>query len=236
MNKKIVFLKYMMKKNYEEILNIHNELFMSLLRKKEENSISDIAGYLLFVEYNNHIYTIGKNGKKKDNLLVNKDFLKKINATIYKTDRGGDITYHGPGQLVVYPILDMNYFFIDIHKYLRLLEEIIICILKNEYNLNGIREKGKTGVWYLNKEKKIEKICSIGIKISRWITMHGFAFNINTNLKYFDYIIPCGIHNIKMTSLKKILKKNKDISIIKIKNMIEKYFKKIFKIEYFKKN
>ncbi|WP_185869866.1 lipoyl(octanoyl) transferase LipB [Blattabacterium cuenoti] len=233
MKKKILFFEDLGKKKYEDTWIYQKKLFNKIIQKKI-NKISSIeAGYLLFVEHY-HVYTIGKNGKKDKHLLVTLDFLEKINATICKTDRGGDITYHGPGQLIVYPILNMDYFFTDIHKYLRFLEEVIIHFLCKNYGIKGEREKGKTGVWLLDN-KKSRKICAIGIRISRWVTMHGFALNVNTNLKYFDYIVPCGIYNKEVTSLKKELKKN-NISFNEVKYMVKKSFQEIFDVEFINKN
>ncbi|AWU45952.1 lipoyl(octanoyl) transferase LipB [Blattabacterium punctulatus] len=233
MKKKILFFEDLGKKEYKETWKYQKILFDDIIQKKVKNIFfhnnkKEIAGYLLFVEHP-HVYTIGKNGKNK-HLLVSSDFLKKIDATFYQTDRGGDITYHGPGQLVVYPILNMDYFFTDIHKYLRLLEEVIIHFLKN-YGIKGEREKGKTGVWLKKKNGKYKKICSIGIRMSRWVTMHGFAINVNTDLRYFDYIIPCGIFNKEVTSLEKELK-NK-ISFSDTKYLVKKSFQEIFNVKFF---
>ncbi|WP_185882625.1 lipoyl(octanoyl) transferase LipB [Blattabacterium cuenoti] len=227
---KILFFEDLGKKEYQETWQYQKTLFNQLLKQKKlKKKLYDYnsVGYLLFVEHP-HVYTIGKNGNHK-NLLVSYDFLNKIGIPIYETDRGGDITYHGPGQLVIYPILDMDYFFPDIHKYLRCLEIMIIHFLKY-YGIKGQILQGKTGVWLLNENSgKIKKICSIGIRMSRWVTMHGIAININTNLRYFDHIIPCGIKNKKMTSLKEELKQE-HMSFSEAKNIVKQSFKKIFQV------
>jgi len=160
------------------------------------------------------VYTLGKNGNET-NLLVNEKYLKSRGADFYKINRGGDITYHGPGQIVGYPILDLENFFTDIHKYLRFLEEAVILTLK-DYGLNPMRSKGETGVWFDVGTKKARKICALGVKSSRWVTMHGFAFNINPNLSYFKNIIPCGI-NKQVTSLEKELGQQININNVKLK-------------------
>ncbi|WP_185883149.1 lipoyl(octanoyl) transferase LipB [Blattabacterium cuenoti] len=223
MDKKKLVFEDLGKKEYEKTWNYQKKLFNNMIKRKHYSSKE--VGYILFVEHHHHVYTIGKNGNKKTNLLVSSDFLKKKQVSFYHIDRGGDITYHGPGQLIVYPILDLEYFFKDIHKYLRFLEEVIIHFLWSNYKIHGIREKGKTGVW-LNNQKKI---CAMGIRISRWITMHGFALNVNTNLNYFNYIIPCGIQNRKVTSLKEFFKKK--VSFHEVKYQIKKSFEKIFNVD-----
>ena len=158
----------------------------------------ETPNYLLFVEHP-HVYTLGKSGDF-ENLLVTEDYLKEIDATFYKINRGGDITYHGPGQIVGYPILDLENFFTDIHKYLRLLEEMVILTLK-DYGITSERSKGETGVWLDVGTPFARKICAMGVRASRWVTMHGFALNVNTNLGYFDNMIPCGIKGKAVTSL-----------------------------------
>ncbi|WP_185860967.1 lipoyl(octanoyl) transferase LipB [Blattabacterium cuenoti] len=231
MKKKILFFEDLGQKEYQETLKYQTRLFYDIIQNKVNNIPSKKAGYFLFVEHP-HVYTIGKNGKKDKHLLVSSDFLKKKNISVYQTDRGGDITYHGPGQLIGYPILNMDYFFTDIHKYLRLLEEVIIHFLWKNYEIKGERKEGKTGVWFHVKNGKSRKICAIGIRMSRWVTMHGFALNINTDLQYFNHIIPCGIDNQEVTSLKKELKKN-DISFQEVKSMVKKSFQEIFDVKFF---
>lgn len=157
--------------------------------------------HLLFCEHP-HVYTLGKSGHES-HLLANDEYLKQIGATYHRINRGGDITYHGPGQLVGYPILDLDNFFTDIHRYMRLLEEAIILTV-NEYGINAGRIEGLTGVW-LNDEKGERKICAMGVKASRWVTMHGFALNVNTDLRYFQHIVPCGIADKAVTSMQQEL-------------------------------
>lgn len=182
--------------------------------------------YLLFVEHP-HVYTLGKSGDE-NNLLVSDSFLKSIHATYYKINRGGDITYHGPGQLVVYPILDLENFFTDIHKYLRLLEETIIKILI-DYGIEAGRSGGETGVWLDADTKKARKICAIGVHCSRWVTKHGLAFNVNADLNYFNHIVPCGITDKAVTSLDKELGRAVDMKEVKQKFI--NYFSEIFECE-----
>jgi lipoyl(octanoyl) transferase len=183
--------------------------------------------YLLFVEHP-HVYTLGKSGDEK-NLLLNEEELSKKEATYYKINRGGDITYHGPGQLVAYPILDLDNFFTDIHKYLRLLEETIILTLK-EYGIESGRSKGETGVW-LDAENplKARKICAMGVRCSRWVTMHGWGFNVNSNLDYFNNIIPCGIQDKAVTSLNKEL--GREVDMAEIKEKLRRNFESLFECE-----
>jgi lipoyl(octanoyl) transferase len=170
-----------------------------LNKNKETQEIEPTKNHLIFCEHP-HVYTMGKSGKEK-NLLLNQEELSKRKIDYYKINRGGDITYHGPGQLVGYPIIDLENFFTDIHNYLRLLEEAIILTL-NEYNVTAGRIDGLTGVWVDHENPLLaRKICAMGVKCSRWVTMHGFAFNVNTDLSYFDNIIPCGIDDKSVTSL-----------------------------------
>ncbi len=176
---------------------------------------------LLFVEHP-HVYTLGKSGNRK-HLLKNLAELKQIDAEFIPNDRGGDITYHGPGQIVGYPILNLDRYFTDIHKYLRLLEETIIRVC-SEFGLNAGRVEGLTGVWTEGK-----KICAMGIRCSRWVTMHGFALNVNTDLNYFNHIIPCGIHNKSVTSLSEMT--GKYINEQKVKDMILNHFSDLFDAE-----
>ena len=184
------------------------------IKSKNRNQGTNIVteNYLIFCEHP-HVYTLGNSGNK-ENLLVNESYLKSRGASFYKTNRGGDITYHGPGQIVGYPIFDLDNFFNDISKYLRFLEESIILTLK-EYGLNGERSKGETGVWLDVGKSNARKICALGVKTSRWVSMHGFAFNINTDLSYFENIIPCGINDKKVTSLEKEIGEKIDIKQVK---------------------
>ena len=203
-------------KRFNEILNVKKN-------NRKENRQDTTLSYLLFCEHP-HVYTLGKSGDE-NNLLVNEDYLKSRGATFYKINRGGDITYHGPGQIVAYPILDLDNFFTDIHKYLRLLEEIVILTLK-EYGIVGTRSEGETGVWLDVGTPFARKICALGVRASRWVTMHGFAFNINTDLSYFDHIVPCGIQEKGVTSLAKELGKEMDIELVKEK--IKIHFQNLF--------
>jgi len=201
---------------YSKCLSYQEKLFSKVLTTKSSNrkKNTNIAteNYLLFCEHP-HVYTIGKSGNK-NNLLVSKQFLKNSGCDFYQINRGGDITYHGPGQIVGYPILDLNNFFTDIHKYLRLIEEAVIITLK-EYGVNAERSKGETGVWLDVGSKNARKICALGVKTSRWVTMHGFAFNVNTDLSYFSKIIPCGISGKHVTSLEKELGKKQSLDDVK---------------------
>lgn len=193
---------------------------------EKENTIKT-PNHFLFVEHPN-VYTIGKSGDE-NNMLINENKLREINATYVKTNRGGDITYHGYGQIVGYPILDLENFFTDIHLYIRNLEEVIIRTIA-EYGLKGERSKGETGVWLDVGKPYARKICAIGVKASRWVTIHGFAFNVNTDLKYFDYIIPCGIRDKQVASLKNELQK--EIPIDEVKEKIKIHFEETFQCEF----
>ncbi|MEM1121645.1 MAG: lipoyl(octanoyl) transferase LipB [Bacteroidota bacterium] len=186
--------------------------------------------YLLFCHHP-PVYTLGKSGSM-DHLLLNEAELKAAHIDFYKINRGGDITFHGPGQVVGYPIFDMDCFFTDIHKYVRFLEEVIIRTLA-EYGVVGTRIEGFTGVWIAGKNgTPNRKICAIGVHLSRWVTMHGFALNVNTDLKYFDYIVPCGIDDAdkKVTSLAQELGKTVDIP--EIMNRLKFHFAQLFDFEF----
>ena len=189
-------------KDYKQTWDYQETLFKSIVDTKIKNRREDAGletkNYFLFVEHP-HVYTLGKSGDMS-NLLVDESQLKAKNASFYKVNRGGDITYHGPGQIVGYPILDLDNFFTDIHKYLRFLEEVIIKTIA-EYGLKGERSPGETGVWLDVGTPFARKICAMGIRSSRWVTMHGFALNVNSDLGYFDNIIPCGIRGKAVTSL-----------------------------------
>ncbi|MEM1124136.1 MAG: lipoyl(octanoyl) transferase LipB [Bacteroidota bacterium] len=188
--------------------------------------------YLLFCHHP-PVYTLGKSGSL-DNLLLNEQQLDQQGIEFHKINRGGDITFHGPGQIVGYPIFDLDQFFTDIHKYVRFLEEAIIRTLA-DYGIEGTRIEGFTGVWISGKAgQPNRKICAIGVHLSRWVTMHGFAFNVNTDLKYFDYIIPCGINDEDktVTSLAKELGRSVDIS--EVMEVVKKHFAQLFEFEYFK--
>lgn len=198
-------------------------------RKKELGSpLKDPRHHLLFCEHP-HVYTLGKSGKE-DHLLIDQDQLNKQEAVFYKINRGGDITYHGPGQLVGYPILDLDAFFHDIHKYLRLLEESIIRTLL-QFGISSGRIEGLTGVWVGHEHpESARKICAFGVRCSRWVTMHGFALNINTDLSYFGNIVPCGIDDKEVTSMQKELGNRQDIT--KVKEVLKTNLSEIFNFEY----
>jgi len=191
------------KMDYKEAWVFQEKLFQETLSIKSNNFRSGTSmstpNSFLFVEHP-HVYTLGKSGHF-ENLLISDEKLESIGAKFYKINRGGDITYHGPGQIVGYPILDLENFFTDINRYLRLIEEMIILTLE-EYDIKAERSKGETGVWLDVGTPFARKICAIGVRASRWVTMHGFALNVNTDLGYFDYMIPCGIKDKAVTSLK----------------------------------
>lgn len=208
----------------EELLKKNLETKISNREHPENQKMTD--NHLLFVEHP-HVYTLGKSGHE-ENLLANQDKLKEINATYVKVNRGGDITYHGYGQIVGYPILDLENFYTDIHRYMRDLEEVIIRTIA-EYGLKGERSQGETGVWLDVGKPYARKICAMGVKASRWVTIHGFALNVNTDMKYFEYIIPCGITDKQVTSLKRELEK--DVDIEEVKNKIKKHFTDVFGCE-----
>ncbi len=187
----------------------------------------ETSSHLLFCEHP-HVYTLGKSGDEA-NLLVPPQKLHEIEATYYKINRGGDITYHGPGQLVGYPILDLDKFFPDVHKYLRFLEEIFIKVMA-DYGLQGERAPTETGVWMDVGKPTARKILALGVRASRWVTMHGWAFNVNTDLSYFKNIIPCGIEDKDVTSLEKEL--GYKVPMEEVKEKAKRYFEKIFEVEF----
>jgi len=219
-------------KDYKETWNYQEQLFKEITTIKINNQRSNLttktSNYFLFVEHP-HVYTLGKSGNLS-NLLLNKEQLKEKGATYYKINRGGDITYHGPGQIVGYPILDLENFFTDIHKYLRFLEEVIIKTLA-EYNIKAKRSKGETGVWLDVDTPFARKICALGVRTSRWVTMHGFALNVATNLGYFDAIIPCGIKGKAVTSMEAEL--GVKVPLDEVKEKILKHFSALFKVVFF---
>jgi lipoyl(octanoyl) transferase len=233
-NRKIL-LKDLGLKDYKVIWDYQTSLLTSIINVKRQNrkniTKNPTENYFLFVEHPN-VYTLGKSGDLS-NLLINEQQLKEKEATYYKINRGGDITYHGPGQIVGYPILDLENFFTDIHKYLRFLEEVIIKTLA-EYGIKGERSDGETGVWIDTGTPFARKICAMGIRSSRWVTMHGFALNVNTNLGYFDHIIPCGIRGKAVTSLEVEL--GRKIELSEVKEKILNHFKDLFEVEKFELN
>ena len=205
-NKGVVF-RNLGEIDYQEALDYQKEIFSTVVEKKLENRKNNkeeaTTNHLLFVEHP-HTYTLGRSGSV-NNLLINNSQLQEVGAKFYEIGRGGDITYHGPGQLVAYPILDLDNFFTDIHKYLRVLEEAVILTL-SDFGIVSGRIEGLTGVWLDHIEKKQpRKICAFGVKASRWVTMHGLALNVNADLIYFDYIVPCGISDKAVTSMDKEL-------------------------------
>ena len=230
MNKKIEFQELGIK-DYKEAWEYQEQLFKEILDQKIANRREETSeatkNHLLFVEHP-HVYTLGKSGDRS-NLLINEEQLRQKNATYYKINRGGDITYHGPGQIVGYPILDLENFFSDIHKYLRLLEETIILTLA-EYGVNSGRSEGETGVWLDTGTPFARKICAMGVRASRWVTMHGFAFNVNADLGYFDNIIPCGIKGKAVTSLNVELGV-KEVPVDEVKQKIKNHFSALFEAE-----
>ncbi len=215
---------------YKEAWLFQEKFFNEILeiKSKNRNEGSEITtkNHLIFCEHP-HVYTLGNSGNK-ENLLVNEEYLKSRGASFYKTNRGGDITYHGPGQIVGYPIFDLDNFFNDIGKYLRFLEEVIILTLK-EYGLSGERSKGETGVWLDVGKPTARKICAMGVKTSRWVSMHGFAFNLNTDLSYFENIIPCGINDKKVTSLEKEI--GHKIDIDRAKSLLKSNLERVFDLK-----
>ena len=229
MNKKVA-LQDLGFKAYQETWDYQTELLQEIVKTKfdnRQNGTNTITkNHFLFVEHP-HVYTLGKSGDMS-NLLLNETQLKEKGIEFFKINRGGDITYHGPAQIVGYPILDLENFFTDIHKYLRLLEETIILTLA-EYGLKATRSDGETGVWLDVGTPFARKICAMGVRASRWVTMHGFALNVNTNLGYFDHIIPCGIRGKAVTSLQ--LELGREIPLEEVKEKIKKHFCHLFEAE-----
>lgn len=221
--------------DYEPAFNYQETLMKSIIdlklknRDRTDGIYEETPNYLLFVEHP-HVYTLGKSGNE-ENMLANTEKLKEINATFVKTNRGGDITYHGFGQIVGYPIVDLDNFKSDIFKYMRDLEEAIIRTIA-EYGLKGQRSEGETGVWLDVGKPYARKICAMGVKTSKWVTMHGFALNVNTDLRYFEYIIPCGIKDKSVTSLARELeRKFSDVEVLEVKEKIKKHFSEVFGAE-----
>lgn len=218
-------------KDYKETWDFQEDLFKKTvvckIKNRREHTELPTPNHFLFVTHP-HVYTLGKSGDFS-NLLLSEEQLAEKGATFYKINRGGDITYHGPGQVVGYPILDLENFFTDIHKYLRLLEETIILTLA-EYGLKATRSDGETGVWLDVGTPFARKICAMGVRASRWVTMHGFALNVNTDLGYFDHIIPCGIRGKAVTSLNVELK-HESVDENEVKEKLLKHFFALFEAE-----
>ncbi|MBC7425540.1 MAG: lipoyl(octanoyl) transferase LipB [Bacteroidia bacterium] len=210
---------------YGPASDLQNSLFNEKLQDKQNGLIPD--NHLIFCEHN-HVYTLGKNGVP-DNLLANPAFLDKIGAEVYETQRGGDITYHGPGQLIAYPIFDLQQMNLGVKEYVWKVEECIIQTLAN-YDIEGERIEGRIGIWVGKDTDEERKIAAIGIKCSRYVTMHGLALNVNTDLSYFDYIVPCGIIGKSVTSMKKEL--GREIDISDVKNDLRSKFKTIFELDF----
>jgi lipoyl(octanoyl) transferase len=217
--------------DYKEAWEYQETLFQEILQLKIRNRREELGletpNYFILVEHP-HVYTLGKSGDIS-NLLISEDKLAKIGAAYYKINRGGDITYHGPGQIVGYPIIDLENFFTDIHKYLRLLEEMVILTLA-EYGVKAERSKGETGVWLDVGTPFARKICALGVRASRWVTMHGFALNVNADLGYFDNMIPCGIKGKAVTSLNVELGKA-EISMEEVQQKLLKHFTVLFEAQ-----
>lgn len=217
--------------DYKEACDLQEKLFQKTVQQKIDirngNTSIETSNYIIFCEHP-HVYTLGKSGSE-ENLLLNAEQLSEKEAVYYKINRGGDITYHGPGQLVVYPILDLDYFFTDIHKYMRFLEEVVISTLK-EFGIKSGRFDGLTGVWIEAETPRARKICAMGVKSSRWVTMHGIGFNINTDLNYFSHIIPCGIDDKAVTSMKQEL--GIPISMEKVIAVLKQKFAEQFSFTY----
>jgi lipoyl(octanoyl) transferase len=233
MNKKVQ-IQDLGLKDYKESWDLQELLFQKTIDLKKTNRREgtqvETPNHFLFVEHP-HVYTLGKSGDI-NNLLVDEVELAKKDARFYKINRGGDITYHGPGQIVGYPILDLDNFFTDIHKYLRLLEEMVILTLA-EYGLKGERSKGETGVWLDVGTPFARKICAMGVRASRWVTMHGFALNVNADLGYFDLMIPCGIKDKAVTSMNTELGK-KEVDTAEVKERLLNHFGSLFEAEVIK--
>jgi lipoyl(octanoyl) transferase len=219
---------------YQNAWDHQTNLFNQILDVKKRNrelSINEqeaTNNYLLFCEHP-HVYTLGKSGSEK-NLLINKEELHTINASYFPINRGGDITYHGPGQLVAYPVLDLENFFTDIHKYMRLLEESVIQTLY-EFNIESGRISGLTGVW-IDPEHKTNprKICALGVKTSRWVTLHGLALNVSTDLKYFNNIVPCGINDKAVTSMDVEL--GRKVDLVQVKEILKAKMGQLFQMDF----
>lgn len=226
MNKVVKFIDWGLT-DYQDAWDRQEEIFNQTValktKNRTENTQLETPNFLIFNEHQ-HVYTLGKSGKP-ENLLLDEQGLKDKQATYYKINRGGDITYHGPGQIVGYPILDLDNFFTDIHLYLRTLEEAVILTLA-DYGIGAGRYPGFTGVWLDADNEKARKICAMGVRCSRWVTMHGFAFNVNANLDYFKNIVPCGIDDKDVTSMQRELGHQLDMEEVKgkLKNHIAELF------------
>ena len=228
-NKHVIFQDWGLL-DYQDAWERQEMIFSATVNAKVANRTSDtelpVPNHLILVEHP-HVFTLGKSGEAK-NLLLDEAGLNANQATFYKINRGGDITYHGPGQIVGYPILDLDNFFTDIHLYLRTLEQAVIDTLA-EFKIESGRYPGYTGVWLDAENEKARKICALGVRCSRWVTMHGFAFNVNTDLDYFNHIIPCGIEDKSVTSMKKEL--GDDVDLEQVKKVLVKNIASLFKMK-----
>jgi lipoyl(octanoyl) transferase len=235
MSRKPVFFKDLGVMDYGAAWELQDVLMQQNLKLKSDwyrsadtgpRELPDTTHFLLFCEHP-HVYTLGKSGHM-ENLLVNDSRLRELNVSFSKTNRGGDITYHGKGQIVGYPILDLEHFFTDLGKYMRSLEEVVIRTIAH-YGIEGDRLPGSTGVWLDVGTPNARKICAMGVRCSRWITMHGFALNVNTDLKYFDYIVPCGITDKTVTSMNKEL--GREVAEQEVKEKLLAAFAEVFETE-----
>ena len=232
MNNKTVLVENLGSKDYREAWDYQEVLFKKVVSAKLNNreipqdKKQFTGNYLLFCEHP-HVFTLGKSGDEK-NLLLNSEQLRQKEIAYYKINRGGDITYHGPGQLVAYPIVNLDYFFTDIHRYMRSLEEAVILTL-SEYGIQGERLKGLTGVWLdANHPAKARKICAMGVRTSHWVTMHGLALNVNTNIDYFSLIVPCGISDKAVTSMEREL--GAKVNMDEVREKLKKYILEVFEM------
>ena len=216
-----VFFKNLKVVDFKEAWDLQESLLSSIIKNKRAGV--ETKNYLIFCQHP-HVYTLGKSGKM-EHLLLSEDELKLKNADFYKINRGGDITYHGPGQLVVYPVFDLDNFFTDIHRYLRCLEDVVFRVLDN-YGLSGLRIDGSTGVWLKDDRSGFKKICAMGVRASRWVTMHGLAFNVNVDLSYFNNIVPCGISDRGVTSLVEEI--GSPVVFSDVENMFKLAFREVF--------
>jgi lipoyl(octanoyl) transferase len=225
-NKKVLFEDWGLL-DYQQAWNKQEALFSSIvalkIKNRDSEDVQPTNNHLVFVEHP-HVYTLGKSGKQQ-NLLLDEEGLKSKQASYYKINRGGDITYHGPGQIVGYPILDLDNFFTDIHLYLRTLEEAVILTLA-DYGITAGRYPGFTGVWLDADNERARKICALGVRCSRWVTMHGFAFNVNTDLQYFDNIVPCGIDDKDVTSMQREL--GREVEMDEVKEILKNHIRALF--------
>jgi len=228
-NKKVIFQDWGLL-DYQQAWDRQEQVFSETVQAKTQNrnnnTTDPVNNHLIFVEHP-HVYTLGKSGKP-ENLLLDEAGLKEKSASYYKINRGGDITYHGPGQLVGYPILDLDNFFTDIHLYLRTLEEAVILTLA-DYGIKSGRYEGYTGVWLDVDNERARKICAMGVRCSRWVTMHGLAFNVNTDLSYFKNIVPCGIDDKDVTSMERELRFKLDMD--EVKQKLKAHIAELFEME-----